>query len=72
METPGGQIFNQHKRCHLEAKFVNNTSGATWWPIMQPVQMALPDFTTKSDLPAVLTVLFIINSIVIAVASTDL
>ena len=38
----GGQISNQCKWRHLVTKFSTNTSGATWWPNLEPIQVAPP------------------------------
>ena len=36
----GGQICNLCKWRHLVAKFVTDASGATWWPNLEPMQVA--------------------------------
>ena len=35
------QIRNQSKLCHLVTKYATNTSGAIWWPKVEPMPIAL-------------------------------
>ena len=37
----GGQICNLCKWRNLVVKFVTDVSGATWWPNLEPMQVAL-------------------------------
>ena len=41
MAPSGGQICNLCKWRHLVAKFETYASGATWWPNLEPMQVAI-------------------------------